>query len=157
MQKKRDYNRPSEFRFTPDTLSAFLSLPYEKENLSTTAVSAEEVRNISKWRKAGSRLPHAETELWIHHIFWHRHNIQLREFFLNRLQRVIQSVDLAVSHSFFLSPSRTPKVNIVLPLSSVWQDKADKRWSHVSTSHNRRNRGRARRAVEAEGRQHRNK
>lgn len=34
-------------------------------------------------------------------------------------------------------------MNIVLPLSSVWQDKADKRWSHVSTSHNRKNRARA--------------
>jgi len=55
-----------------------------------------------------------------------------------------------VSHSFFLSPSRTPKVNIVLPLSLVWQDKADTRWSHVSTSHDRRNRGKAHWAVEAE-------
>lgn len=49
----------------------------------------------------------------------------------------------------FLSPSRTPRVDIVPSLSSVCWDKTDKRWSHVSTTHNGRNRGRARQAVEA--------
>lgn len=49
----------------------------------------------------------------------------------------------------FLSPSRTPRVDIVPSLSSVCWDKTDKRWSHVSTTHNGRNRGRASQAVEA--------
>lgn len=54
---------------------------------------------------------------------------------------MIQCGDLTVSHSSFLSVSATPTVDIVLPLSSIWQDKADKRWSHVSTSHGRREGG----------------
>lgn len=120
-----------------------------KENLRTRVVSTEEVGNISKWSKAGSWLPHAETEHW--YIIFLTHKISRKMGVSAWLQCVTCKALTSQCHiASFLSLSRTPKVNIVLPLSLVWQDKADKRWSHVSTSHDRRNRGRVHRAVEAE-------
>lgn len=122
--------------FTSDTWCALISwVSFKKaktqHNFSTTAVSSEEVRNISKWSKAGSRLSYAKAEEWIFHIYDTHKSLNLN---------TVQSVTYTVTHSVFLSVKRTPKVNIVLPLSSAWQDKADKRWSCVSTSHDRRNR-----------------
>lgn len=60
-----------KFRFTSDTLTAVISWvsPQKGKPQHNCVVSTEEVRNISKWLKAGSRLRHCKTEHWIYHIF----------------------------------------------------------------------------------------
>lgn len=148
LQRKGDYNRPSDYCFISVTPSDVISWILHN---SGQHWGSWEYLQVVKHRKSVTPLWDwtlditflTQTKYPVKGVFWR---------VLNWLQYVIQSVDLTVSASF-LSPSRTPKVNIVLPLSSAWKDKADKRWSHVSTSHNRRNRGRARRAVEAGYRQ----
>lgn len=138
LQRKGDYNRPSDYCFISVTPSDVISWILHN---SGQHWGSWEYLQVVKHRKSVTPLWDwtlditflTQTKYPVKGVFWR---------VLNWLQYVIQSVDLTVSASF-LSPSRTPKVNIVLPLSSAWKDKADKRWSHVSTSHNRRNRGRS--------------